>query len=216
MQLILSSVALPSASPETVCRGARERSLAGVEWVVRGRAAEDRAVPLSEGSEEDVRWIMVGDDASTADQLYWGRQAHLCGAGLVLRAPVEEASLCAPLALQHGSDVAAAERAASWAQTHDAQTCWTVEGGTVSADRVAAVLEATGPTLAHVRLRGAGPETEAGGGDGTSALFKALALRGYSGTVALAPSAQGTGGAWRRWCFEERGLGCNTAANKAA
>ena len=90
--------------------------------------------------------------------------------------------------------------------------------GTVGTDSFDKVLDVTGPTLGHVRLRGAGPESSTGssasGGVGT--VLKELALGGYSGTVALAPSASSREEDWREWLFEERGWGCNTAAIKKA
>ncbi len=82
------------------------------------------------------------------------------------------------------------------------------------------MLDATGPRLAHVRLLGAGPEAEAGGAeagaDGTGWLFGQLALRGYSGTVTLAPSSPDVLRQWEPWLQRGRGWGCGTAAEKQA
>jgi hypothetical protein len=150
------------------------------------------------------------------DVLYWGRQASLLDAGLLLQGAVLESPLGLPLALVHGTDRQEAQRAAAWARMHDANTCWTVVLGQSTPEQVADVLEATAPTLAHVRLLGAGPEAQSAGPDtvGTGTVLKELALQGYSGTVALAPSAHGAAADWRQWLFEERGWGCNTAAKK--
>jgi hypothetical protein len=127
-----------------------------------------------------------------------------------------ESPLCVPLALLHSADLEEARRAATWAQMHEAHTCLELDLGSVDEGDVQDVLEVTAPTLAHVRLLGAGPEAPSGTGDavGTGTLFKELALRGYDGTVALAPSPQGREAVWREWVFDERGWGCNTAAKK--
>lgn len=226
MQLSLSNEAFPSVSLGDLRRGALRRELEGVELIIN--TAEERSpdgfCPVeAEGSSlEDgqppVQWLVLGAGASLTELLYWSRQAHLVEAGLVLRETVVETPLCVPLALLHRTDAAEAQRASTWARMHDAATCWEVELGDVGDGQVEEVLDVTMPTLSHVRVRGAGPEVQDGasGTSGMGTLLKELALRGYSGTVALAPSDRGTERAWRQWLFEERGWGCNTAAKKKA
>lgn len=228
MQLALSSAAVPDASIDTLRSAARRRDLKALELVLGaghghgigtpskpgGRAMTD-AVPPQAG-EPPVQWLLTSGAPSVTDVLYWGRQASLLDAGLLLRGTVLESPLGLPLALVHETDLQEAQRAAAWARMHDAKTCWTVRLGQRESDQFAEVLDVTASTLAHVRLLGAGPEAQSAGSDrlGTGAVLKELALKGYSGTVALAPSARGATADWREWLFEERGWGCNTAAKK--
>lgn len=218
MRLILSSAALPDDPLETLRRGARKRDLEGLEWVTS--PSEGPPVPSAEQSLTDgtppVRWVLLDQAPAVTDVLYWSRQAHLLGAGLLLRSTVGESPLSVPLATLHGTDPEAAQRAAAWARMHDAQTCWELQVGAPEEATMDQVLSITAPTLGHVRLVGAGPEAESARGTSsvTSTFFKELALRGYDGTVALAPSGREQEAEWRRWLFDERGWGCNTAAKK--
>jgi len=228
MQLALSSAAVPDASIETLRRAARRRDLKALELVLgvghghgigtpstpEGKPRMD-AVPPQAGA-PPVRWLLASERPSVTQVLNWGRQASLRNAGLLLQGAVLESPMGLPLALVHGTDLQEAHRAAAWARMHDAKTCWTVRLGQRESDGFAEVLDVTAPTLAHVRLLGAGPEAQSAGSDGlgTGAVLKELALQGYSGTVSLAPSANGSMSAWREWLFEERGWGCNTAAKK--
>jgi len=228
MQLALSSAAVPGVSIETLRCAARRRDLKGLELVLGaghghgigmpskpgGRATTDAVSPRA--GEPPVQWLLASRTPSATDVLYWGRQASLLDAGLLLQGAVLDSPMGLPLALVHGTDLQEAQRAAAWARMHEAKTCWTVRLGQRASDRFAEVLDVTAPTLAHVRLLGAGPEAQSIGPDsvGTGAVLKELALRGYSGTVALAPSTQGATSEWCEWLFEERGWGCNTAAKK--
>lgn len=227
MQLTLSSEALPSSSIANLRRGARRRDLDGVEWVVRERGEQgyrDRfGGSLSEewGREEAtpaIQWLVLRTRVSVTELLYWSRQAHLLEAGLVLRQTKVESPLCVPLAVQHPTDAEAAHRAAAWARMHRANTCWNVELDAVTEGEIEDVLDVTAATLGHIRLRGAGPEAPSGPSapSRVGPLLKELALRGFSGTVALAPSDRGKEKAWREWVFRDRGWGCNTVANRTA
>lgn len=227
MQLIVSNEAFSSVSLDEVRRGARQRGLDGVEVLVatggEGTSAGSlrSAGPDVSGLTEEhppIRWLRLAANASLTELLYWGRQAHLVGAGLVLQETAVETPLCVPLALQHPTDVEAAQRATAWARMHDATTCWEIALEAVDEEAFEDVLEVTAPTLAHVRVRGTGPEIASGASDtsGMGTLLKALTLRSYSGTVALAPSARGRETAWREWLLDEHGWGCNTAAKKKA
>lgn len=229
MQLVLSSAALPGGRIDDLRRAAQRRDLEGLELVLGaehrreieaapgGDRDERTANELSNG-EPPVRWVLIEETPSVVDVLYWSRRAHLLDAGLLLRNAVPESPLGVPVALLHPTDRAAAQRAAVWAEIHDAHTCWEVALDQCDPDRIADVLEVTAPRLAHVRLLGAGPEAQnsAPGTTGTGAVFRELALQGYSGTVALVPSEGGSPEDWHRWLFDERGWGCNTAAEKKA
>jgi len=226
MTISLSSEALPSAAIKTLRDGARQRDVDGLELLV-GTGADPHGDPsaapgrLNEAIEEGtppIQWLLLGPQASLTELLYWSRQAHLIGAGLVLQSTIVESPLCVPLALLHPTDPERAHRAAAWARMHDAQTCWEVRLGATDEQQLEAVLDVTMPTLGHVRLRGAGPNapSAAPGLVDTGTVLKELTLRGYTGTVALAPADSDEEAAWRTWLFDERGWGCNTAAEKRA
>lgn len=227
MKLVLSSAALPEGTLADLARGARRRSLEGLEVVVAEGHAHGIDVSCEvacRGDAEEppgptdvpVQWLLLEGEVSSAEALYWGRRAHLLRSGLILSTAVSESPVGVPTALRHSTDPAVAQRARAWAQLHDAQTCWEVDVGKVAAEAIDEVLAITASHLAHVRLCGAGPEsrTETSGTVRTGDVLKALALQGYDGTVALAPSVAGRLAAWRSWLFEERGWGCNTAAKK--
>lgn len=230
MQLVLSSTALPDASIETLRRAARRRALGGLELVLgvgpvhegaaarKGEPRDDAEVSTFQRGDPPVRWLLMKSSPTVTDLLYWERHASLIDAGLLLRGAVPESPLGVPVARMHGTDVQAAQRAAAWARMHDAKTGWEVDLGALEEEQIEAVLDVTAPTLAHIRVQGAGPEAQAesSGASRMGTLLKALTLRGYSGTIALAPSARGNEGAWREWLFDERGWGCNTAAKKKA
>lgn len=196
----------------------------GIELLVgTGARCRDRAedgtgrmVDYIEEGTPPIRWLLLRPGASVTELLYWSRQAHLIGAGLVLQNTIVESPLCVPLALLHPTDPERAHRAAAWARMHDAQTAWEVRLGATDDRQFEEVLDVTRPTLGHVRLRGAGPSapSSAPGTLDTGTVLKELTLRGYTGTVALAPADRDEEAAWRTWLFDEQGWGCNTAAKK--
>ena len=135
--------------------------------------------------------------------------------GLLLPVPETNPPSGGRLALVHETDPEAAVAAVRWAERHGAETCWEVTPGAHPPEVLEAVFDITAGRLAHVRLLGAGPESQASEATGAHPLWRAFALNGYTGTVALAPSAEADLATWRRWLFETRGWGCNTAAEKA-
>lgn len=229
MKLSLSSAALPDGSLADLARRTHQRNLEGLEIVIAAGHSHGIEASCELGStgscqelsgHEDVpvQWLLVDKEVSPAEALHWGRRAHLLRAGLILSEAVSESPVGVPTALRHPTDPAAAQRACAWAQLHDAQTCWDVDVTRAEAEGIDDVLEVTASHLGHVRLRGAGPESQSAGSEGMNLgdVLKALTLRGYDGTVALAPSATGRQEEWRDWLFEKRGWGCNTAAKKRA
>lgn len=229
MQLLLSSAALPDASLENLEDAAQRRSLRGLELVLEAGHAHglDAARELRPvGHEVDdrtatpspVRWVLAPSRAGTGEVLYWGHRAHILRAGLIVKQPVAEVPPGVRTALLHTTDVEEASRAAVWAERNGAYTCWEVNVGRLEADVLYDVLEVTGPHLVHVRLLGAGPESQQEEADvsGRGALFSQLALQGYGGSIALAPSAPERTALWHAWLLEQRGWGCGTAARKKA
>ena len=207
MRLLLSSEALPTGTPADLARACRRRSLAGLE----AAASEVRGVLALYDPEVPVRWLRHGEGPVRSDAV---EAARRLGAGLLLPAPADAPPAGVPCAVVHGSDAAEVSRAAAWAEAHGAATAWEVEPEALTAEQVEAVLARTRPTLAHVRLLGAGPE--ATDDAGTAALMVRLALSGYAGTLALAPSADADRALWSRWLFKTRSWGCGTAHERKA
>jgi len=226
MRLCLSSDALPGGGPEQLQQACERRALQGLELTLNAGHAhgldeaicptkQNEGIDCFAGSHEAVQWLRLPEPPSLTMLVIWAGGAHQLGAGLVLPVPVD-CPLTIPTALLHGTDTEAARSAVAWAQQHDASTAWTVDPAHATPDILRRVLDITAPTLAHVRLLGAGPEAKHADDDGTGTLMSELALRGYAGTLALAPSPQADLDRWARWLLTERGWGCNTAANKRA
>ncbi len=234
MRLLLSSDALPAAPFDVLVEAARRRHLAGLELRLdrgQGHGADATACAARQGvgaacfaeapADPSVSWLLLPYEAPLALRTVWAGAAARLGAGVLLHRPTPERP-ATPTALVHGTDPDEACRSARWAEANGTGTAWEVRPSAFDADRWGAVLEATGPRLAHVRLVGAGPEaqtakTEAGGAsDGTGWLLGRLALRGYGGTVALAPSSPAALPAWESWLRRGRGWGCGTAAERRA
>jgi hypothetical protein len=76
----------------------------------------------------------------------------------------------------------------------------------------AALLDRAGPRLRHIGLLGGGPEVGAQEGRGVGALMARIALSGFTGTVALAPSSERYRVAWGAWLGRRRGWGCGSRA----
>lgn len=207
MRLVLSSEAFPTGTPADLARACRRRALAGLEVA----ASEVQGVVALYDPEVPVSWLRLGETRVAPEAV---EAAHRLGAGLLLPAPVAHPPAGIAFAIVHGSDAAEVARAVAWAEETGAWTAWQIESETLTPERVAAVLDQTRPTLAHVRLLGAGPE--ATDDEATADLMIRLALSGYAGTVALAPSADADLDAWARWLFKTRSWGCGSAHEKRA
>lgn len=72
------------------------------------------------------------------------------------------------------------------------------------------VLDRWGHRLRHIRLHGGGPEATEQEGRGVGALMARLALSGYAGTVALAPSSPRYRVIWDAWLGRRGGWGCGS------
>lgn len=73
------------------------------------------------------------------------------------------------------------------------------------------VVERTGRRLRHVRLLGGGPESALHEGRGIGTLMGTLALSGFPGTLAVAPSSTRYRVAWDAWLGRRGGWGCGGA-----
>ncbi|HET6567524.1 MAG TPA: hypothetical protein VFG50_06130 [Rhodothermales bacterium] len=219
MRLCLSSDAYPAGGLPELSQAARRRALDGLELRIgaghRHGVDETLSAITQPGDYAPVTWFLLPKDVSLVTRLIWAGAAYSLGAGLVLQEPVVDLPTGVKVALQHGNDPAEAQRAATWAKRHRAFTCWQVEP-VLDANEIQAVLSASGTALAHVRLPGSGPEADLTASPVTGILMGRLALAGYDGTIALAPSPGADPEMWRRWLFETRGWGCGTAAEKQA
>lgn len=227
MRLLLSSDTLPEASLDDLLQACRRRALGGLELSVGARQAhglDEHVCPLHQHdggrcvpeAVTTVAWLRLPRDASLVMLMIWSGAAHQMKAGLLLQAPVLDPPSAVNLALAHGPDPARAADAASWARRHDARTCLDLAPGLPAPAMLDRVLDATLPTLAHVRLPGCGPEADDPRSDAVGGVLTRLALRGYAGTISLVPSPWADAALWRRWLLEQRGWGCGTAAAKRA
>ncbi len=97
----------------------------------------------------------------------------------------------------------------------DIDVAWDAEpaAGAVNetADRLLERLEGR---LRHIRLLGGGPEASLHEGRGIGEAMGRLALHGYTGTVALAPSSSRYRLAWQRWLGRRGGWGCGSRTSE--
>lgn len=90
---------------------------------------------------------------------------------------------------------------------------WDADPGVAHlSDLAAGLLSRAGSRLRHVRLLGGGPEATAQEGQGIGALMARLALVGFSGTLALAPSSPRYRVVWDAWLGRRGGWGCGGAS----
>src|SRR5690606_1187708 len=134
---------------------------------------------------------------------------------LLSAAPAYEAE-GAMLLVAHGSepdDVGRLRRVIEHAPAGALGLAWEVDPAADSRTaRIAAVLRAAGPHLRHIRLLGGGPESAQHEGRGIGPLMARLALAGYDGPLALAPSTPRYHTAWSLWLGRGGGWGCGSKA----
>jgi sugar phosphate isomerase/epimerase len=125
------------------------------------------------------------------------------------------AEVGATLLLACSGDVDEVERLRMWVEAAPAGTlglAWDVTPGDPRLAVPAAVLEAAAGHIRHIRLHGGGPETMGQEGLGVGRLMSALALSGYTGALALAPSNPRFRYAWGAWLGRRGGWGCGSKA----
>lgn len=228
MKLLLSSDTLPQADFDVLSQACHRRAFAGLELVLRegqDHGIDAELCPIRQNTgiscvPEVVRapvvWLVLPETASLTTLMIWAGEVHLLQAGLLLTRPVPELPIATRVALIHGTSIEEAREAAAWAEQHNAFTCWQVDPDRRDPALWKAVLDITGPHLAHVRLPGSGPEAQgaAPSTPGTGTLLSLLALRGYFGTIALTPSSSEYLEDWEQWLLTGRGWGCGTAYEK--
>lgn len=106
-----------------------------------------------------------------------------------------------------GPDAVAQARAADPAL----ELAWDADPSAVAlGSQAAALLDAVGGRLRHVRLHGGGPEAALQEGRGVGETMGRLALAGYDGTLALTPSSPRYRVVWQAWLGRRGGWGCGS------
>lgn len=220
MRLLLSTSCLPDASPDDLLRARHRHGFAGFEVDIRPeQLTAGVRCPIHAGDAEPmegVAWYRVPEEMPEHLLMLWAAQAHAAGAGLIVR-DIPADPLGVPTAIECSATGRSCE--CGPAQQFAIEPCWNISA-TDLPDReqlqVLLAYEATRPV--HIRLAGAGPEAanieQEALGLKIGAFFGDLAVLGYRGTLALAPSSESKLDLWRRWLLEERGWGCGTAAEK--
>ncbi len=227
MRLALSSAVLPGRTPADLARACGPRGLAGLEIVLGEIPSLDEA----------RRWraLEVPVIALRAETAELAGSKELASVAGVLEAPVvaapgllsservaelarEYAAHGATLLLGHRTDVKRTREAAAIVEEVGREAlglAWEIRPLEDDLASAAEVLRAGSPHVLHVRLHGGGPEQRAQDGLGVGTLFVDLALAGYRGAVALAPSSEAQREAWERWIVGTGSSGCGSKAHAA-
>jgi hypothetical protein len=230
MRLVLSSAVAPSAPLDELMEAAARRGMAGVE-LVSGHAAADRrgvgadpgpgadavAAPApvmalleAEGTDADVEGHDLGALARELGVPALvrcsvdggpGPGEALDRVGEIRRAGAEAMVLLPTAGLETALDALPADEPVAWDADPRARDL-TGPG--------AWLLDGAGARLRHVRLRGGGPEAVEQEGRGVGSLMARLAVAGYAGTVALAPSGPRYRVIWDAWLGRRGGWGCGS------
>lgn len=231
MRLSLSSDAAPDLPLAGLLEGCRRRGLAGLELVAGGSQAWGEGDALKaadavgrEAAEAGVAItafaVPLGEVPSVAEL----RFAAALGAPVLVDASGLSVFQFRKLAsrqkfaggrilLLHGTDpvlAASLHEAVAGFLGESAGLAWEIAPSRDDAGSVEAVLDAAGPALEYVRLRGGGPEAVGQTGWGVGALMARLALRRYAGPLVLAPSTPTYGHVWRTWLGSGAGWGCGS------
>ena len=232
MRLALSSAAAPDASFDELLAACARRGFAAVELEAGHAHGISPSAGLEAASAVAERAARVGigiaavrlDDVASVLDPRTPRLAVALGAPVVVRVEGEIASTvraAAPLFAEAGAtlllassgDVDEIGRLRGWveaASTGALGLAWDVTPGDPQIRVPAAVLEAAAGHIRHIRLHGGGPETMGQEGLGVGRLMSALALSGYTGTLALAPSDPRFRYAWGAWLGRKGGWGCGS------
>ncbi|HEX7069764.1 MAG TPA: hypothetical protein VF190_03115 [Rhodothermales bacterium] len=222
MKLLLSSAALPGASLAELTAACQRRALAGLELTLLrghrhgvGERVDSSSPGISRDPDTPVEWLLLPEVCSAEELAPWAEIARDMRAGLLLREWPDAVPSGCRIALVHGSDPEDAQEAVAWAVETGVGTSWHIGDEGRDRDLLESILAITRRRLVHVRLTGAGPEAgNEPGSTGTGLLMAKLALSGYTGSIALVPSASKRLPEWEEWLLLGRGWGCGTAAEK--
>jgi hypothetical protein len=229
MQLSLSSAAAPDASFAELLEVCARRGLAGVELetghahgvdATRGwaeRATEARTAAAEAGVRiAGLRLSSADLDADPGD---------LAGLALCLGAPLLIPAAAVELAprgittglvrvtLRSGPEAIDALARLDHGVRPAARLALALDVDPAVGDgAIAAVdlIERVGGRLRHIRLSGSGPESVMHDGRGVGPLLARLALSGFDGTLALAPSSSRYSVIWSAWLGRRGGWGCGS------
>lgn len=235
MRLALSTAAAPDFTLDELLAACRRRGLAGLELVAghgHGVSAALEAAELEEIRQRceasgapvvafRVAWDeALGEDAVRlsaalrAPVIAVGSEGDAAPEPALAGAAAAFARAGGALLIAHGTDpdaVRRLRRVVDRAPVGALGLAWEVDPGAEDiTGRIAETLEAAGPHLWHVRLRGGGPESVQHEGRGIGPLMSHLALAGYSGALALAPSTPRYRVVWRTWLGRGGGWGCGS------
>lgn len=121
----------------------------------------------------------------------------------------------AMLLLACSGDLAEIERLRRWVEAAPAGSmglAWDVAPGDGALAVPEAPLAVGDGHIRHIRLYGGGPESMGQEGLGVGGLMGALALSGFTGALALAPSDRRYRYAWGAWLGRKGGWGCGSKA----
>jgi hypothetical protein len=215
MRLALSSAAAPDATLGELAAAARRRGLRALELQAgHGHGLLADASPVPEAAQ------LLRGQGIEAVVLHSGEPDRVKAAiaalgGLVVTVVVPAGCERAGPGRPGVSTAAEFEDPAELlgAATHGATTSfsWTVRPGACELESAAAiVIRSLAGRLRHVRLHGGGPEASAQEGQGVGALMRELALAGFEGTLALAPSSPRYRVVWATWLGRRGGWGCGS------
>lgn len=225
MRLSLCSSAAPDATLSGLVEACARRGLAALE-LREGDAHglnpeyEDLAAAVAGARAETPSLPIVAYRTSEPGHDLWlARLSEALGVPLLLdgsttvRARLERAAGIAEIGgcvaiVVRGEDYLSDAREAAGA---DVDLAWDADPTQARmGDRLARLLDGFGERLGHIRLLGGGPEAALHEGAGIGEVMGRLALSGYAGTVALAPSSARYRVAWQTWLGRRGGWGCGS------
>lgn len=242
MRLSLSTAAAPESSLPEILAACTRRGLSGLELVLGHAhgvdATTEDIAPIRRAL--DASGVVVtairADDVASAESPSAARlSAELAAPVVVPGEPGSSSSASATvprerlaqavdiyarsggtLLFEHGTDPAEASALREQVEASDTDVLglsWQVDPEAPGfAENAAGVLSASGSLLRHIRLLGGGPEAMGQEGLGLGSLMARLALAGYAGNIAIAPSTSRYRLVWRRWMESGGGWGCGSKA----
>jgi hypothetical protein len=238
MRLALSSAAAPDAPLDDLLAACVRRGLPALELedghahglgagrAPHGDAAHARALAASAGVQLAGYRLPAAEDDGSGRAALEADMGSLMAFALALGAPLHLPAswlVSAPRDLQAGRVLAVLPAGEEGLSALDAldrggrggarlPVAWDVDPGNADISAVAGeLIGRLGQRLRHIRLYGGGPEGSGQEGRGIGPLMARLALAGFTGTIALAPSSPRYHVAWSGWLGRRGGWGCGSA-----
>lgn len=225
MKLALSSEALPGSTPAELARACASRGLAGVELVLdvvptaaQVEAWRAGAVPVVALHVETLALASAPELAAIAGKLEVPVAAPPGVVGETEAAELARAYAAAGATLLLGvrtraEDVRSVAGLVERVGAGSLGLVWDVRPFDDDLGLADIVWREGTPHILYIRLRGGGPEQREQDGRGLGGLFVHLALAGYPGVVAMAPSEPARVDAWREWARTSSSSGCGSRAH---